>query len=225
MNKNKLDNPVWHALTETQHQFCIDYEGIKFYDPSYCPFGGFSAISQTRHGIDQYSQLATDFYVVGQKPEFSQPVQLQQELVCLQMLLQAPIQIPITEHIVKLGAQHQRALFELVNLVQPGYFKTKTPEMGNYYGLYQQEQLVAVAGERMKMEGYTELSAIVTHPEHSGKGYAKQLISHASQQVFNAQQLPFLHVAASNTAAIKLYEKLGFSTRREMSFWHLKRSV
>lgn len=62
----------------------------------------------------------------------------------------------------------------------------------------------------MKMEGYTELSAIVTHPEHTGKGYAKQLIIHASNRIFNESKIPYLYVADTNLNAIKLYEKLGF---------------
>ena len=71
----------------------------------------------------------------------------------------------------------------------------------------------------MKMNGYTELSAIVTHPAHTGKGYAKQLITHASHAVFNEGKTPYLHVTDNNAGAIRLYEKLGFRTRRTISFW------
>lgn len=73
----------------------------------------------------------------------------------------------------------------------------------------------------MKMYGYTELSAIVTHPEHTVKGYAKQLIVHASNKIFNESKIPYLHVADTNFNAIKLYEKLGFLTRKKISFWKL----
>ena len=70
------------------------------------------------------------------------------------------------------------------------------------------------------MNGYTELSAIITHPAHTGKGYAKQLITYASNNIFDQDKIPFLHVANSNIGAIGLYEKLGFRTRQEMNFWH-----
>ena len=80
--------------------------------------------------------------------------------------------------------------------------------------------MVAVTGERMQMDAYTELSAIITHPDFTGKGYAKQLIKFASDKIFNEQKIPYLHVANTNIGAIKLYEKLGFQTRKEISFWN-----
>jgi predicted GNAT family acetyltransferase len=83
--------------------------------------------------------------------------------------------------------------------------------------------LVAVAGERMKMNDYTEVSAIVTHPNYTGLGYAKQLIAHAVNNIFDQGKIPYLHVVDTNVGAIKLYEKLGFVTRRKMSFWNITR--
>ncbi|MEZ4957421.1 MAG: GNAT family N-acetyltransferase [Saprospiraceae bacterium] len=71
------------------------------------------------------------------------------------------------------------------------------------------------------MEKFTEVSAVVTHPEHTGKGYAKQLIKHATDQIFKENKIPYLHVAESNIGAIKLYESWGFSERRKISFWNL----
>lgn len=62
----------------------------------------------------------------------------------------------------------------------------------------------------MKMDAYTELSAIITHPDFTGKGYAKQLIKLASDKIFNEQKIPYLHVVNTNIRAIKLYEKIGF---------------
>ncbi|MCX2494739.1 GNAT family N-acetyltransferase [Pedobacter sp. PF22-3] len=87
--------------------------------------------------------------------------------------------------ITELDTEDQRDdLLKLVNLVQPCYFKNKTADLGSYYGIYKNDQLIAVTGERMKMDGYTELSAIVTHPEYTEKGYAKQLIVHVSNKIF-----------------------------------------
>ena len=73
----------------------------------------------------------------------------------------------------------------------------------------------------MKMNEFTEISAIVTHPEHRGNAYAKQLIKHTTDQVFQENKMPYLHVVESNIHAIQLYEKLGFTTRRKISFWNL----
>jgi GNAT superfamily N-acetyltransferase len=220
--EQKLDNPVWYSLSETHQDFAVNYEGIKFYDPSYCAFGGFVAVAETLTGNDEYLKQIADFYIVGEKPYCSNRLRISKELVCNQMVLAIPVNMEITETITWLQTpQQKKDLFDLVNLVQPGYFKEETAQLGSYYGIYKNGTLIAAAGERMKMDTYTEVSAIVTHPEHTGKGYAKQLIAHACSRIFSAHKIPYLHVAENNTGAISLYEKLGFLTRRKISFWHL----
>ena len=221
MKINKLDNPTWYSLSETHIDFAVEYEDIKFYHPDYCPFGGFLNSDKTADGIEAYASLTNNFFVVGNKPNSNDKVWLNNELVCNQMVLDKQIDVEIMEDIVALQTEtHKVDLFNLVNLVQPGYFKNKTSDLGNYYGIYKDEKLVAVTGERMQMDAYTELSAIITHPNFTGKGYAKQLIKFASDKIFNEQKIPYLHVANTNIGAIKLYEKLGFQTRKEISFWN-----
>lgn len=221
MEEEKLDNPTWYALTERHADFAIDYDGAKFYDPEYCPFGGFTNPDIIETAITQYASLTDNFFVVGKMPQYNTRVQLKNKLVCNQMLLARPIEIEIISQIVALQTAEQKEdLLELVNLVQPGYFKPKTVDLGNYYGIYQNDRLVAVTGERMKMDNFTEVSAVVTHPDHTGKGYAKQLVAQVSNQIFKENKIPFLHVAHTNIGAIKLYEKLGFETRRKISFWN-----
>lgn len=221
METNKLDNPIWHSLNEIHNDFSLEFDAIKFYHPDYCPFGGFLNSDKTADGIEAYASLTNNFFVVGNKPNSNDKVLMNNELVCNQMVLDKQIDVEINEQIVELQTEiHKADLFNLVNLVQPGYFKNKTSHLGNYYGIYKDEKLVAVTGERMKMDAYTELSAIVTHPDFTGKGYAKQLIKFASDKIFDEQKIPYLHVAYNNIGAIKLYEKLGFQTRREISFWN-----
>lgn len=219
----KLNNPVWNSLNEAHDTFSIKYDGIKFYAPEYCPFGGFINLENSSDGIDNYSAKNNNFYVVGKKPLFSNALTLNKNLVCNQMILDKPINISINEQIVELKTQRQKTeLFHLVNKIQPGYFNSKTSDLGNYFGIYKDEKLIAVTGERMKMNEFTEISAVITHPEHTGKGYAKQLIKQTTNQIFKENKIPYLHVAESNIGAIKLYEKLGFTTRRKISFWNFK---
>lgn len=220
-DEHQLDNPVWHALSETHQEFAIDYDGVKFYNPEYCPFGGFVKLENTADAIKQYSALTENFFIVGEKPVLPDSLKINKELICLQMVIDKKINLPIDAEIVKLTANHNKALCELVNLVQPGYFKNKTFFLGDYFGIFKEGQLVAITGERMKMNDFTEVSAIITHPDHTGKGYAKQLITHVVNAVFDQHKIPFLHVAESNTGAIYLYEKLGFVTRRKMSLWNI----
>lgn len=223
MNLSQLDNPVWFSLIETHQNLALDYQNTLFYKPEYCPFGAFIDINSTAEAINQYSQLSKSFFIVGQKPFFDQRVLLKQELVCEQMLIEKVIDFEEKNEIIKLETdESKKQLLELVNKVQPGYFFHKTPDLGNYYGIYENNKLVAVSGERMKMNNFTEISAVVTHPDFTGKGYAKQLVSFVSNKIIEERKIPFLHVAAKNDGAIKLYEKLGFSKRRKISFWNFE---
>ncbi|HYV55450.1 MAG TPA: GNAT family N-acetyltransferase [Chitinophagaceae bacterium] len=218
----KLDNPVWYSLSETHKDISINYHNVKFYDPVYCPFGGFIENNNVASQIDEYSKLINHFFVVGEKPLFSGKILLKNELICLQMILEKRIEINIGEKIIELDDTLAEALSSLVNEVQPGYFKKKTNLMGNYFGVIKEGKLVAVTGERMKMKGFTEVSAVVTHPFYTGKGFAKQLVAHTANKIFDENKTPYLHVAETNFDAIRLYEKLGFKTRRKMSFWDLE---
>jgi predicted GNAT family acetyltransferase len=92
--------------------------------------------------------------------------------------------------------------------------------MGDYFGVFKDNTLVAVTGERMKMNEFTEVSAVVTHPLYTGRGYAKQLVAYTVNKIFDQNKTPYLHVAEKNNGAIRLYEKLGFKTRRKISFWN-----
>ncbi|MFK7933285.1 MAG: GNAT family N-acetyltransferase [Saprospiraceae bacterium] len=221
-NEHKLDNPAWHSLNETHENFSLNYNAVKFYDPKYCPFGGCSDTNNATQGIGKYANQTDSFFIIGERPLLPDSLTLKRNLVCNQMVLQAPINLALQEEIVLLKTEKQRQnLLELVNLVQPGYFRNNTPDLGNYVGIYQDDKLVAASGERMKMNDFTEISAIVTHPEYTRRGYAKQLIKHTTDQVFQANKTPYLHVLESNVHAIRLYEKLGFQTRRKISFWNV----
>jgi ribosomal protein S18 acetylase RimI-like enzyme len=226
MNKNggyeRLDNPVWYSLSETHKNISINYHNAKFYNPAYCPFGGFIETNNVASQIDEYSKLINHFFVVGEKPLFSGKIFLKNELVCLQMILEERVEINIGEKIIELDDTSSEALSSLVDEVQPGYFKKKTNVMGDYFGIIKGGKLVAVTGERMKMTNFTEISAVVTHPLYTGKAFAKQLVAHTANKIFDENKTPYLHVAETNFGAIKLYEKLGFKTRRKITFWDLE---
>ncbi|OXA99062.1 GNAT family N-acetyltransferase [Flavobacterium oncorhynchi] len=223
--ESKLDNPVWNSLSESHQKFALEYNGTKFYNPDYCPFGGFLELENTLESARKYASLCENFFIVGKKPKIGDTLKIAKELVCLQMIVREKIQITFDNEIIKLTEEHKEELFELVNLVQPGYFKTNTFLLGSYYGILSSGKLISIAGERMKMNNFTEVSAIITHPDHTGKGYAKQLTSHVVNNIFDEGKIPFLHVVETNLGAIKLYEKLGFVTRRKMSFWNISKKL
>ncbi len=139
------------------------------------------------------------------------------------MIIRERIRMEAGENITRLMQEHTDALYRLVNLVQPGYFKRKTALLGNYFGIFKNGELVAVTGERMIMHEFVEVSAVITRPGHTGKGYAKQLVAHTVNNIFGQKKNPYLHVATSNIEAVGLYEKLGFERRRKISFWSIAR--
>ncbi len=217
-DQKKLDNPVWYSLTEAHRNFVIDYGNMKFYHPDYCPFGAFEKVEDISKSIYEYSKLTGDFYIVGEKPELPDKLKFKKEVVCLQMVVDERIHLEINEDIRKLNDEHADDLFDLVNLVQPGYYRKRTNELGDYFGIFKDDILVATTGERMQMNDFVEVSGIVTHPDHTRKGYAGQLTAYTANRIFDKNKTPYLHVAENNTGAVKLYEKLGFKVRRKMSF-------
>lgn len=223
MNFDNLDNPAWHSLNETHRKFAIGNDEIKFYNPSISPFGGInSKHPDLASFLKNYKELDS-FFVIGGKPSISSNVIIEKELVCLQMVCHLPLNAEYKEKIVHLNTDYKKQLANLVNLVQPGYFEDGTSLMGDYFGIFKNDQLVAATGERMKMFGFTEISAVVTHPDFTGQGFAKQLVAYTANVNFDKNLIPYLHVADTNSIAIRLYEKLGFETRRKMSFWKMKR--
>jgi GNAT superfamily N-acetyltransferase len=218
---HKLDNPVWYSVSETHKSFGIDFGTTKFYHPDYCPFGGFVTADAIENSITEYAKLANNFFIIGQKPIVPDNLKLNNELICLQMIIHDKIELHFDDQIVKLKEEHLDDLLGLVKIVYPEYFKKKTAELGNYYGIYKNNQLVAITGERMQMNEYIEVSAVITHPEHTGKGYAKQLVAHTVNTIFEQNKTPFLHVAESNIGAVKLYENLGFHTRTKIGIWNI----
>ena len=112
-------------------------------------------------------------------------------------------------------------MLELTALVFPGFFRPRTLEMGEYLGIYHGSRLAAMAGERMRLDGFQELSAVCTHPDYTGRGYAQRLLSLLCRRAFERGFTPFLHVYADNARAIGVYRRLGFEDRKLLPLWLL----
>ncbi|MFJ8107633.1 GNAT family N-acetyltransferase [Streptomyces sp. NPDC096132] len=120
--------------------------------------------------------------------------------------------------VVELGAADVPEMLDLVARTQPGPFWPRTHELGTYLGIRDGDRLVAMAGERLRPPGWTEISAVCTTPEARGQGHALRLVSALAARVLSRNERPFLHVADTNTAAIALYERLGFESRTQVTF-------
>ena len=108
---------------------------------------------------------------------------------------------------------------DLVARTEPGPFRPRTYELGTYLGLHRDGRLVAMAGERLHPAGWTEISAVCTEPEYRGRGFAARLVGAVAAGIRARGETPFLHAAADNTGALRLYENLGFRTRMKVSFF------
>lgn len=108
-------------------------------------------------------------------------------------------------------------MLELVRATNPGPFFERTIELGRYLGIRRDGELVAMAGERLHFDGWTELSAVCTADSHRGQGLASSLVSALIAGIHGRSEDAFLHVLATNTDAIRLYERLGFHVRRNLS--------
>ncbi|MEV6952224.1 GNAT family N-acetyltransferase [Streptomyces sp. NPDC051183] len=123
---------------------------------------------------------------------------------------------------VRLGPADVPEMLELVALTRPGPFFDRTVELGTYLGIRHEGRLVAMAGERMRPPGWSEISAVCTHPEHRGRGLADRLVRAVAAAARERGDSPFLHAAADNAPAIRLYEAMGFTRRREPLFIGLR---
>jgi predicted GNAT family acetyltransferase len=107
-------------------------------------------------------------------------------------------------------------MLSLVALTDPGPFRARTIQLGNYLGLRQAGELIAMAGERYHLPGYVEISAVCTHPDHRGRGLATRLIRAVVAGIEQRGEQAFLHTGATNLTAIRLYESLGFTISNRM---------
>jgi len=117
------------------------------------------------------------------------------------------------EEFVPLGEADVPEMLALTQLTKPGPSGRRTREMGDYRGVREKGQLIAMAGERLRILGYTEISAVCTHPNHLGRGLATSLITLLMEKIRSRGERAFLHVRPQNKRAVQLYERLGFQTR------------
>jgi predicted GNAT family acetyltransferase len=109
-------------------------------------------------------------------------------------------------------------MLDLVARTEPGPFRKRTIELGTYLGIRRDGRLIAMAGERLHPPGWTEISAVCTDPGYRGHGLATRLVRAVAAGIRARGETPFLHAAADNTYAIRMYERLGFTLRRTTTF-------
>ena len=225
-----LDNIIWTALTTRQSEFAESFGQARRFMPEVTALGGFR--EPTAEGYESLSGLVGAHGTVALFLDDPYEKRAGWERIAGAPLLQmvcengsavlAPRVDPDPE-LVELGDADSPEMIELTALTKPGPFGKRTHELGTYLGIRCERRLVAMSGERMKVPGWTEVSAVCTHPEHTGHGYARILMAEVMRRIRSRGETPFLHVREDNVRAIQLYERLGFSPRLRLHFAVLRR--
>lgn len=214
-----LDNLIWDALTTRQAGFAIGEGAARRFPTDVAPF---VAIEQP--SVRAYEELAQ---LVA--PESPAVLFTADRVEPPPGLLTVAFERPLTQMIVhdirpqtepldfiELEPADVPEMIALVELTKPGPYKPRTIQLGRYIGIRRDGQLVAMAGERLKPEGFTEVSAVCTHPDWRGHGFASGLVTQMALHIRERGDIPILHTGSANTPAISVYLKLGFILRREL---------
>lgn len=227
MTPDALDNPIWSALISAQSHFAIGGPLAKRYPAEVAPFIAVPEPSaESARALAELVAPGETVNIVSVAPQLEVGWELLATGNIVQMLWRpdAPTPAGDADGIAQLTEADTPDMLALTALVFPGYFRPRTPEMGDYFGIRQDAQFAAMAGERMKLHGYEEISAVCTHPSFSGRGYAARLVDLLVAKQLKRGIVPFLHVNETNARARALYTRLGFVDRTMLPLWLLKRT-
>lgn len=230
MTMHDLDNPIWQSLASRHRSLALRRGDVARYPAEVAPFLGVAA-----PGIDAGEALealvagaggtAPDtVYLLGVTPAVPDGWHLEQLAVLAQMVCPTRVDAVGGPAIIELGEAHRADVLELTALVYPHYFRPRTMELGRYFGMYEDGRLAAIIGERMGMDDWQEISAVCTHPDFNGRGYARRLLAWLSNDNLERGRTPFLHVSRDNQRAKRLYEQAGYHHRPGIGFWSLRRA-
>jgi len=226
-----LENVIWQALTTRQAHFAESCDRARRFMQEVTALCGFERPDD--HGYESLARLAGPNGTAAIFLDRPYEQRVGWEYIIGAPLLQMVCVNGGTNHrhhawsprIVELGVDDSPEMLELTALTKPGPFGPRTHELGYYVGIRDNGKLVAMAGERLKIPGHTEVSAVCTHPDHLGKGYAAALMTEVMRGIRDRGETPFLHVRSDNSRAIAIYERLGFRTAWEGYFAVLRRTA
>lgn len=219
---HSLDNIIWNALTTRHTQFAEGTDQARRFMPEVTSLAGIR--EPTAEGYESLAALLPSHGTVALF--LAEPYEPQAgwgliasapllQMVCASgdSFMASEDSLENRSGIVELGLADSPEMIELTSLTKPGPFGKRTHELGTYLGIRREGTLVAMAGERLKVPGHTEVSAVCTHPEHTGNGYARILMEGVMRRIHDRCETPFLHVREDSVRAIELYRRLGFATR------------
>jgi ribosomal protein S18 acetylase RimI-like enzyme len=216
-----LANPIWHSLQTCLAHLAEVSGGARRLPPEVTLLAGFA--EPTAEAFASLAKLQSDG--MPSVIFLHEPIVLPagwREIDAdglLQMVQVRDAQMPAAPaDMIDLRERDAGEMVGLAKLTKPGPFGRRTRELGTYVGVRREGKLVAMAGERLRLQGYTEVSAVCTHPEFLGRGLAGGLMGAVIERMRAKGETPFLHVRASNTRAVELYKRLGFEESRRLYF-------
>lgn len=223
-----LDNPIYYALTSGHSHISKGTDEVKYYVEDITAFAGLKDNSQENLNTLYQISPAESLFVFFSKTPVEIPGQwkLLTQIDMFQFIFHGKeIPTPDASELTELDLKHVGEMIDLVELTKPGPFLSRTIELSNYTGIFVKEKLAAMAGHRFFPSPYREISAVCTHPDHLGKGYAFKILQEQIKRILLRLETPFLHVRNDNEGAIKLYQKLGFEIRTDMIAYVIKKDA
>jgi ribosomal protein S18 acetylase RimI-like enzyme len=226
MTPHLLDNPAWNALSSGNRDLALGTDDVKFFPEDVSPFAGLKRFNkQAFHELFSLISPGRPIIIPStHKLQIPGYWKIIREVVALQMIFnKSEVITKVNPRIVSLSEKDIPQMIALTQLTEPGPFLQRTIEFGNYKGIFNSGELIAMAGQRMHSYNYVEISAVCTHPDHTGNGYARSLMNDQVRKIVNEGNIPFLHVRDDNKHAIELYKRIGFTVRTEMNIYVLQK--
>lgn len=224
-----LDAPMWSALTTSQSHFAVGDGLVRAYAPEIGPLSGLA--EQSADAYESLRELTEPGEVkalfLDELPIPRTGWTLIRGGILDQMVFTGLgiAELPETDGLRALTVTDVPAMVDLAHLTEPGPFRERTHELGTFFGIFEANRLLAMAGQRMRVPGFVEVSAVCTHPDARGRGYARVLMSAIMGLIASDGDTPFLHTFADNDAAIRVYKALGFTWRRSFHVAVLKKDA
>lgn len=220
-----LDHATWASLTGPHARFAERHGRAIRYRTDVAPFTALEEASDDRAWAD-LAELVEPGGIFAMPGVSRAPAGWEVErMLAVIQLVDVSLRAEPDPEAVVLGPADVPEILDLVARTQPGPFLPHTIELGTYLGIRRGGALIAMAGERQHPPGWVEVSAVCTDPAYRGRGLATRMVRAVAAGIRERGEVPFLHAAAANTNAVRLYESIGFSFRRRFDFALLKRGA
>ncbi len=220
-----LDNPAWHSLTTGRHaHLAIGGDLVRRYPPEISGFVGVRTWDDPAvwDAITELLGAGAEVSVSNANPVIPEGWEETWRGAGVQLVETDRLQTRPDDEVIVLGADDAPDMLALIERTQPGPFQPRTYELGRYVGIRREGRLIAMAGERLQPDGWTEISAVATDAEYRRQGLASRLVLDVAYHVQQRGDRALLHAAATNGSAILAYQKLGFALRRHSTFFGVR---